>query len=199
MLAAGDNAAVILLAIMMVVGFGLILFFFNRYKRCPSNRVLVIYGKTETGRTKCLAEGAAFVWPLLQAYDYLDLAPLVVPVEVPGTALQGGGAVTMSATVTAAISLEQDMLEASASRLLGLTGTQVADLVREITLAQVPGALATMTTKEIGRDRARLIAAVGESLSSRLAKIGLELISVNISDVESVSDIRTGGPDAASS
>ncbi len=41
--------------------------FVRRYKRCPSNQILVIYGKTGEGVARCVHGGAAFVWPVVQS------------------------------------------------------------------------------------------------------------------------------------
>ena len=73
---------VALALILAAVVFLLFLTFVSRYKRCPSNRVLVIYGKTGSGASKCVHGGAAFVLPLLQDYAYLDLEPFVVPINL---------------------------------------------------------------------------------------------------------------------
>jgi len=65
--------------ILMVIVLALLFFsfatlLFNRYKRCPSNRVLVIFGKVGGGNTShCVHGGAAFVLPLIQDYAYLSL------------------------------------------------------------------------------------------------------------------------------
>ena len=60
-----------------VILFGLVLLLVKRYKRCPSNRVMVIYGKTGGGNAaRCVHGGAAFIVPLLQDYDYLSLDPI---------------------------------------------------------------------------------------------------------------------------
>src|SRR6476646_8485180 len=64
-----------------VVLFGMLLFVAKRYKRCPSNRVLVIYGKTASGNAaKCVHGGAAFVIALIQDYAYLSLEPIQIEV-----------------------------------------------------------------------------------------------------------------------
>src|SRR5438445_157669 len=68
-----------------VVLFGLFLLVTRRYKRCPSNRVLVIYGKTGGGNAaRCVHGGAAFVVPLIQDYAYLSLDPIQIEVPLKG-------------------------------------------------------------------------------------------------------------------
>jgi uncharacterized membrane protein YqiK len=65
----------IALPILLVITVLLLLlwFFISRYRRCPSDKILVIYGKTGQGSANCIHGGAAFVWPVIQDYQYLDL------------------------------------------------------------------------------------------------------------------------------
>jgi len=46
-----------------------LILFVVRYKRCPSDKILVIYGKTGGGSAKCLAGGAALVMPIIHDYE----------------------------------------------------------------------------------------------------------------------------------
>lgn len=55
-----------------IIGAVVLLFLFvvillaTRYRRCPSNRILVIYGKVGSNKaSKCLHGGGTFVWPLI--------------------------------------------------------------------------------------------------------------------------------------
>lgn len=48
----------------------------SRFRRCKSDEILVIYGKTGGNRSsKCIQGGAAFVVPILQGYAYMSLKP----------------------------------------------------------------------------------------------------------------------------
>jgi len=63
--------------------FVLIVTFLRRYKRCPSDRILVVYGRVgrkeeEIQSSKCIHGGASFIWPIIQDYQYLDSLPLVL-------------------------------------------------------------------------------------------------------------------------
>ncbi len=58
----GNQFMLILIISAIVVGLGMLIFFFSRYQKCPSDRILVIYGKTGKGQSsKCLHGGASFV------------------------------------------------------------------------------------------------------------------------------------------
>ena len=156
----------------------------NRYKRCPSNKILVIYGKTRSGAARCIHGGAALIWPLIQAYDYLDLEPFVVPIDLANALSQENIRVSVPTTVTAAISNQSGIMENAAVRLLGLTRQQIEDQAQDIILGQMRAVIATMKIEEINIDRQAFLAKVNEAVSGELEKIGLSLINVNIRDIQ---------------
>ncbi len=185
MLAANEVSVGLFLTIVLaVIGIGLVLFILSRYRRCPSNRVMVIYGKTGKGAAKCVHGGAAFVWPLFQAYDYLDLEPFVVPIELANALSQENIRVSVPTTVTAAISYEPGVMENAAIRLLGLSRGQIQAQAQDIILGQMRAVIATMKIDDINRDRQAFLGKVNEAVSVELEKIGVALINVNIRDIE---------------
>ena len=179
-----EDVMAFLLIALAVIALGLVLFILSRYRRCPSNRVLVIYGKTGKGAAKCVHGGAAFIWPLFQAYDYLDLEPFVVPIELANALSQENIRVSVPTTVTAAISNEPGVMENAAIRLLGLTRGQIQAQAQDIILGQMRAVIATMKIDDINRDRQAFLGKVNEAVSVELEKIGVSLINVNIRDIE---------------
>ncbi len=185
--AARNSSSPASLFLWMLVGLALLLTtitFFSRYRRCPSNRILVIYGKTDHGAAKCIHGGAAFVWPLFQAYEYLDLEPFVVPVDLKSALSAENIRVSVPTTVTAAISIEPGIMENAAVRLLGQTAQDIQNQAQDIILGQMRAVIATMRIEEINRDRQAFLGKVNEAVSGELEKIGLSLINVNIRDIE---------------
>lgn len=173
--------AVIVILVLLVLVMGIA----KRYKRCPSNKILVVYGKTWTNRpAKCIPGGAAFVWPLFQAYDYLDLAPFVVPIDLSNALSQENIRVTVPTTVTAAISSQEGIMENAAVRLLGLTIQQIQAQAQDIIIGQMRAVIATMKIEDINRDRQAFMGKVNEAVAVELEKIGLALINVNIRDID---------------
>ena len=158
--------------------------FAKRYKRCPSNRILVIYGKTNQGAARCIHGGAAFVWPLIQAFDYLDLEPFVVPIDLKNALSFENIRVTVPTTVTAAVSTTPGIMQNAAIRLLGLSHKEIEDQAQDIILGQMRAVIATMRIEEINQDRQAFLNKVNEAVSGELEKIGLSLINVNIRDIE---------------
>ena len=174
----------ILVLILIGVLIGTVMVFASRYKRCPSNKILVIYGKTGSGAAKCVHGGAAFVVPLLQSYDYLDLEPFVVPIDLANALSQENIRVSVPTTVTAAVSNQKGVMENAAVRLLGLSTQQIQTQAQDIIIGQMRAVIATMKIEDINRDRQGFMAKVNEALAVELEKIGLFLINVNIRDLD---------------
>jgi flotillin len=170
--------------IVAVAIIGCVMAFVSRYRRCPSNKILVIYGKTSSGAAKCIHGGAAFVWPLFQDFAYLDLEPFVVPIDLTNALSQENIRVTVPTSVTAAISNTKGIMQNAAVRLLGLSRKEIEDQAQDIILGQMRAVIATMGIEEINRDRQAFLAKVNEAVSGELEKIGLYLINVNIRDIE---------------
>ncbi|MGI6389076.1 MAG: flotillin family protein [Kiritimatiellia bacterium] len=180
----GNWSGLALTLILVVIALGLLMGFARRYKRCPSNKILVIYGKTGSGVARCIHGGAAFVWPLIQAYEFLSLEPFVVPIDLKSALSFENIRVTVPTTVTAAISTERGVMENAAIRLLGLNDQQIRDQAQDIILGQMRAVIATMRIEEINQDRQAFLSKVNESVSGELEKIGLHLVNVNIRDIE---------------
>ncbi len=188
----------ILTIIMLLVVFLLFVTFISRYRRCPSNKILVVYGKTGQGAAKCIHGGAAFVLPLLQDYEYLDLEPFVVPIDLDNALSQENIRVSVPTTVTAAVSNQAGVMQNAAVRLLGLSREQIQSQAQDIILGQMRAVIATMEIEEINRDRQAFMFKVNEAVSTEMEKIGLAVINVNIKDIEDESGyIKALGQKAA--
>ena len=172
---------VVVIALLVIM---LLMMFLRRYKRCPSNKILVIYGKTGSGAARCIHGGAAFIWPVFQAYDYLDLEPFVVPIDLSNALSQENIRVTVPTTVTAAVSNQAGIMQNAAVRLLGLTAEQIKTQAADIIIGQMRAVIATMRIEDINRDRQAFMGKVNEAVAVELEKIGLAVINVNIRDIE---------------
>ncbi len=182
----------IFLAVMMIF------FFVSRYKRCPSDRILVIYGKTGSGSAKCLAGGAAFVWPVIQDWEYLDLTPISIDVDLRGALSKQNIRVNVPSRFTVAISNEEGVMINAAERLLGKSMDEIRDIAKDIIFGQLRLVVATMDIEEINSDRDKFLSNVASNVGSELRKIGLILINVNVTDIQDESGyIEALGKEAA--
>ncbi len=170
----------------------------TRYRRCPSDKILVIYGKTGGGSAKCLAGGAAFVWPVIQDYEYLDLTPISIDVDLRGALSKQNIRVNVPSRFTVGISNQEGTMLNAAERLLGKTKDQIRDISKDIIFGQLRLVVATMDIEEINSDRDKFLSNVASNVGAELRKIGLQLINVNVTDIQDESGyIEALGKEAA--
>ena len=180
---------VILLVVIGVLIFSLILILLSRYRRCPSDKIMVIYGKVGTNKdgsarsAKCIHGGAAFVWPVIQSYEYLDLTPISINVDLANALSHQNIRVDVPSRFTVGISTEPGTMQNAAERLLGLKLTEIQELAKDIIFGQLRLVIATMDIEEINTDRDKFVEAVYHNVETELKKIGLRLINVNVTDI----------------
>ena len=171
------------LLFIFAIGFCLY-FFFSRYQKCPSDRILVIYGKTAKGRSsRCMHGGSAFIWPFIQAFEYLDLTPIPIDIPLEGALDKEGNRVNAPSTVTVGISTDPSIMSNAAERLLGLQLIQVRDLAKDIIFGQMRVVIADMSLESLISNRAQLIEKISQGIEVELNKVGLGIINVNIQDI----------------
>ena len=180
----------------------LFVFFFamaRRYKRCPSDKILVIYGKTGgEGSAKCIHGGAAFIFPIFQDYSFLDLTPISIEVSLMNALSKQNIRVNVPSRFTIGISTEPSIMQNAAERLLGLTLDAVEELAQEIIFGQLRLVVASMDIEEINTDRDKFLSHITHSVEAELKKVGLKLINVNITDIHDESGyIEALGKEAA--
>ena len=158
--------------------------FVRRYKRCPSDRILVVYGKVGGGQSaKCIHGGAAFIVPVIQDYEFLDLTPISIEVSLVNALSKQNIRVNVPSRFTIGISTEPGVMQNAAERLLGLGQNEIQDLAQEIIFGQLRLVVASMDIEEINSDRDKFLANISQSVESELKKVGLKLINVNITDI----------------
>lgn len=170
-------------ALLLLLLFFLI-FVIKQYKRCPSNRILVIYGRVGTNKAaRCLHGGGAFVVPLIQDYAFLSLEPMVIDIPLEGALSYNNIRVNVPATFTVGIATDAVLMQNAAERLLMLDDRKIREQAQDIILGQLRLVIATLSIEEINRDREKFMALINENVGHEINKIGLELINVNIRDI----------------
>jgi flotillin len=195
---------VILISIIALFLFIIIVAMMRRYKRCPSDRILVVYGKVGKGAdrenrsAKCIHGGAAFIWPIIHSYAFLDLTPLSIEINLTNALSKQNIRVDVPSRFTVGISTEPNVMNNAAERLLGLTQDAISNLAKDIIFGQLRLVVATMEIEEINSNRDLFLAAVSSNVEAELKKIGLKLINVNVTDINDESGyIEALGKEAA--
>ena len=173
-----------LMIALALVLISIFVFIANQYKRCPSNKIIVVYGKTGGEKTaKCVHGGGTFIIPLIQDYGVLSLEPMTTDIDLKGALSKGNIRVAVPSTFTFGISTEPKIMINAAERLLGLSKHDVITQASDIILGQLRLAIATLTIEEINQDREKFLEQINANVNTELNKIGLEIINVNIKDI----------------
>jgi flotillin len=175
----------VLAAVVAVMLFFLVSMFVGRYKRCPSNKILVIYGKAGKGApARCIHGGAAFIMPLVQDYAYLPLEPMQIEIPLKGALSVENIRVNVPSVFTIAIGTEPELMQNAAIRLLGLDQDKLQGRVEHIIFGQLREVVASMRIEDIARHREQFLKNIQASLEPELRKLGLVLLNVNITDID---------------
>ncbi|MCP4219371.1 MAG: flotillin family protein [bacterium] len=177
-----------------------VLYLASRYRRCPSDKILVIYGKVKKGHSsRTMHGGGALVWPLVQDYQYLGLTPMTISIDLRNALSLQNIRINVPSTFTVGISIESSIMNNAAERLLGLRSQVIIEMAREIIFGQLRLTVASLTIEQINQDRESFLDAIRKNVEPELNKIGLYLINVNITDITDESDyIESIGKKAAS-
>jgi len=177
-----------------------ILFLAIRYKRCPSDQILVIYGKVAEGRSShCVHGGGTFVWPFIQDYAYLSLTPMTISIPLQNALSFQNIRINVPSTFTVGISTDPAIMNNAAERLLEIKAAAIEDMAKEIIFGQLRLTVASLTIEQINQDRESFLESIRKNVEPELNKIGLYLINVNITDITDEADyIASIGKKAAS-
>ncbi len=196
-----ELSLILIIVAVIFVTFSAIL---RRYRRCPSDKVMVIYGKTGKNKSgsissaRCIHGGAAFVWPVFQDYAFLDLKPISIECNLTNALSKQNIRVDVPCRFTVGISTEPDSMTNAAERLLGLSIDNIQSIATDILFGQLRLVIATMEIEEINSDRDKFLVAVSQNVEAELRKIGLKLINVNVTDIRDESGyIEALGKEAA--
>ena len=195
---------IILVCVVVLLLFSTVTLLLSRYKKCPSDKVMVIYGKVGNNKdgsarsAKCIHGGAAFVWPVVQSREFLDLTPLSISVDLENALSRQNIRINVPSRFTVGISTEPGVMQNAAERLLVLKLQEIQELAKDIIFGQLRLVIATMDIEEINTDRDKFLEAVSRNVEGELKKIGLRLINVNVTDISDESGyISALGKEAA--
>ena len=180
----GTSTFVVLLCVFAAVVFVTLLTVARFYKRCPSDRILVVYGKVKGGRSAhCIHGGGAFIVPLVQDYAYIGLTPMTINIPLQNALSFQNIRINVPSTFTVGVSTDPAVMVNAAERLLGLRADAIEGMAKEIIFGQLRLTVASLTIEQINQDRESFLAEIRKNVEPELNKIGLNLINVNITDI----------------
>jgi flotillin len=184
---------------LIFIVFFMVVYLASRYKRCPSDKILVVYGKVGTGRSaRCVHGGGTMVWPIIQDYAFLSLTPMTIGIPLKNALSMQNIRIDVPSTFTVGVSTDSGTMNNAAERLLHLGFKQIEQMAGEIIFGQLRLTVASLTIEQINQDRESFLEQIRKNVEPELNKIGLYLINVNITDITDESDyIESIGKKAA--
>ena len=185
----GTTIGIVLGIVVVLVLFMMLLVVLVRYKKCPSDKIMVIYGKISPNKdgtyrsAKCIHGGASLVLPFIQSYTFLDLTPLSISVDLKNALSKQNIRIDVPSIFTVGISTDPAIMQNAAERLLGLQLKQISELAKDVIFGQLRLVIATMDIEEINTDRDKFLEAISRNVEGELKKLGLKLINVNMTDI----------------
>ena len=182
---------IVFLVVALIVFLLPFIFILIRTKKCPSDKIMVIYGmvkpkdKSKYGAV-CIHGGAKFIWPIVQAYQFLDLTPINITVEIKNALSKTNSNISVLARFSVGISTEPEVMQNAAERLLGLSQQEIHEMAMDIIIGQIRFVVSTMEFEEINQDRDSFLNKIVEKLTPVIGLIGLRLINVNLLDIKEV-------------
>ena len=169
--------------------FSTVIFLAKLYRRCPSNKILVVYGRVAGSKTvQCYHGGGTFVWPLIQGCAFLDLTPRTIHIPLKGALSHQNIRVNVPSTFTVAVGITSDIMNNAAVRMLDLDHKGIESMATEIIIGQLRLTVASLRIEEINQDRERFLESIKNNIEPELHKIGLTLLNVNITDITDESE-----------
>lgn len=185
----GTTIGIVLGIVVVLVLVMMLLVVLVRYKKCPSDKIMVIYGKISPNKdgtyrsAKCIHGGASLVLPFIQSYTFLDLTPLSISVDLKNALSKQNIRIDVPSIFTVGISTDPAIMQNAAERLLGLQLKQISELAKDVIFGQLRLVIATMDIEEINTDRDKFLEAISRNVEGELKKLGLKLINVNMTDI----------------
>lgn len=182
-------AIIAVIVIVVLIAFMILLTIAVRYKTCPPDKILIIYGKISPNpdgtyrSAKCVHGGASFVMPFFQKYTFMDLTPLAISVDLKSALSKQNIRIDVPSIFTVGVSTDPGIMQNAAERLRMLSLQQISDLARDIIFGQLRLVIATMNIEEINADRDKFLEAISRNVEGELKKVGLRLINVNVTDI----------------
>ena len=195
-----ESIATVIGVVILVFVVASIMIYASRFKRCPSDMILVVYGRVGKGQSAlCIHGGGKFVMPLIQDYAFISLTPMTIGIPLKGALSFQNIRIDVPSTFTVGVSTQPAIMTNAAERLLGLRPVQIEEMAREIIFGQLRLTVASLTIEQINQDRESFLESIRKNVEPELNKIGLFLINVNITDITDESDyIESIGKKAAS-
>ncbi|MBN1638594.1 MAG: flotillin family protein [Ignavibacteriales bacterium] len=161
------------------------LFILFNYKKCPTDKILIVYGKFgNSNATRYYHGRGVFVIPFLQSYKYLSLNPITIASEIQGMKTIKIIKVDISYKCIVGIGTEPNLMQNAAERLMNLNEQQIIPLAIEIINSQIKQIVLYTSMEDINLDQEKFTNDLIKEVEPNLNSIGLRIINFHLENIK---------------
>ena len=163
------------MALMMML---MVTVFVRFFKRCPPNRIMVVYGKAGRGEAaQCVHGGARLIIPMLQDCAWLTLEP--IRIEVSRQTTSSGKVISdpIPRVFSVAIGTTPELMQSAAVRLLGLGVEAITQQAEDIIVKELDTLLDAVEHGKVEPGTEEFHELLESSVGRQLEPLGLVLIN----------------------
>ncbi len=161
---------------LLLAGLSTFVAFARNYRKCPPNKVLVVYGRKHADKGyRLINGGSAFVLPLFEDFTYIGLETFSVESSVSDTPNKDGVPVSVEATANIKVSSDPGRLDAAVERMLGKTQQEIHTMLKTTLDGLLRQIIGTLTVEDIVRNREKLAQEVLAGAQTELNKLGFQI------------------------
>ncbi|BDR58447.1 flotillin family protein [Xylocopilactobacillus apicola] len=168
---------IIAAAVVILIGF-----ISYSYRKVPINKALSVSGAF-LKQPKIIVGGATVVVPFLQIANIIDMSQFTLKVSVEDANTDSQVPLDIEGTATLRIGNTSEMVRSAMQSFLTLKDDERNEQIVEVVKGQIRGVLGKMQPEDVSNKRDAFASQVQESVGPILAKMGIEIVSVQISKV----------------
>ena len=156
---------------------------------CKPNEILIISGrqyKQPDGKSvgyRVVFGGRAFVIPIIEQVEKMDMTTMPIPVEVNNSYAKGGTPLNIQAIANVKVSNKPGIAGNAIERFLGRNQSEIRRVVRETLEGNLRGVVALLTPEQVNEDRLNFAERIANDVDRDLNKLGLHLDTLKIQSV----------------
>ena len=156
---------------------------------CKPNEILIVSGRKyrrPDGREvgyRVVFGGRAFVIPIIERVEKMDMTTMPIPVEVNNSYSKGGTPLNIQAIATVKISSNRSVVGNAIERFLGRNRNEIRRVVRETLEGNLRGVVANLTPEQVNEDRLNFAERIANDVARDLSKLGLHLDTLKVQSV----------------
>jgi flotillin len=186
----GGDEAILAIGAIIIAVMANILIYAMKYKKVPPNKAMVVFGRKQMRTRKgyqIIIGGAKFILPILEEIAFLSLEarPLKIALNKVRVDTRNEKAViALKANSVIRITSDPRILEVAAVNLLEKSDKEINEIATNIIEGPVRNVCSHTTLDEIRNNFPQVSSTISETANENLNKVGLEMVSFNIVDVQ---------------